>query len=943
MKDMIYKFFLIFIAALSLSFGTSAQIIDLGSVGGLDTREMPTPEADKDETEIMTEESQKQRKEEQRIRKEILDKEASEFGYKGRDDFIIAPEPKRQKETLSYFAYDYFLDAPSTFASDNVTIPPDYVLGPDDEVILSLFGNTNRVYQETISREGQLFFPEIGPISVAGLNYQELKQTLQDLVSKSLLGTQVSVTLGELKSMNIFVLGEANEPGMYTVSSLSTLTNAILSSGGMKSTGTLRNISVKRDGENIAEFDFYDLLLKGDITKDIRLMAGDVIFIPPVTKRIGISGEVERPGIYELKDHETAADLIKFAGTLKPKANLNYIEKESIDTSGNGYSLSIIDSAQSSFNKVKLNNGDILNIYPVINRMTNAILLSGHTQRPGFYPLKPRMRLRDLVGSQEELLPMTDTSYVLLKRKNKITGQHNFIQADLNKIYMNSSAINSNNVELQEGDEIILFPVFLTTDLVETKLLEYQRDAGSSRQGLVHATKSLEDTKIIRENSVGGLDGAVARENITETQFYEYNVNGYCNLSKEYLEGILQKQRNIELTDSVGVPVSAIKKTELEDIEDIDGLIGASQDLTNLTDLTQYCRRQILDPIIDLIRKEARNDNKALFLTINGNVNFPGIYPFAQDMSLTQAFNASGGTLNTAFIEEVEITSKEAIGKELITATRVVSGVNINAQETIMLQPKDIITIKKLPDQSRTVRIEGEVFFPGYYPLSPGETIQSLVKRAGGHTSKASLKASVFQRESVKKLELKRLKKLQSEATRAILVSQQNQTLGNEESLDLNTLEMILNQQFNEEELIGRVVVDLEGILTGQAEDIILEDGDYLAIPVDQQVVSVFGEVFVPNTHIFQDNLTLQDYIDLSGGITDLADFDKAYIIKADGSIRPHSKQSGFFKSQRRVIEPGDSIVLPIQVDTFSTLKATTEISQIIYQMAIATAAIDRL
>ena len=252
------------------------------------------------------------------------------FGFKG-NGFLVGPESKPKNAKLKNFGYDYFSEMPTAYAPvTDIPIPLDYILGPGDEIKLILFGNVNKKYTLNVNRDGEIFLPELGPLSVAGLTFSDLKKTTQQIVDNQLIGTQVNLTLGTLRSINIFILGSAMQPGMYTVSSLSTLTNAIFLSGGIKNNGSLRNIQLKRSGNVITNYDFYDLLLNGDTSKDLRLMSGDVIFIPPAIKKVGIRGAVERPAIYELVNDETAEDLIKYAGTLKANASLNSIEIERI-------------------------------------------------------------------------------------------------------------------------------------------------------------------------------------------------------------------------------------------------------------------------------------------------------------------------------------------------------------------------------------------------------------------------------------------------------------------------------------------------------------------------------------------------------------------------------------------------------------------------------------
>ncbi|SVE63433.1 uncharacterized protein METZ01_LOCUS516287, partial [marine metagenome] len=225
------------------------------------------------------------------------------------------------------------------------------------------------------------------------------------------LNTESSVTLGELRSIGIFVLGEASQPGLFLVSGLSTLTNAIFVSGGVNTTGSLRNIQLKRNGEVVSTFDFYDLLLKGDTRDDSRLIQGDVVFIPPIGKTVGASGEIGRPGIYELKDNETLRDLIEFAGNLKPKADVFSADLQRVDPSVNGFSLIPVDFNKSSMDSFQLNNGDVLRVHSVVDNLKNAVLISGHAKQPGFFPWNEGMQIGDIVRSTDDLLTMTDLNY----------------------------------------------------------------------------------------------------------------------------------------------------------------------------------------------------------------------------------------------------------------------------------------------------------------------------------------------------------------------------------------------------------------------------------------------------------------------------------------------------------------------------------------------------
>ncbi len=223
---------------------------------------------------------------------------------------------------LKPFGYDLFEGVPSTFAPvSDVPVPPDYVVGPGDTLDIQLYGNEPASYQLGVGRDGRINFPKLGPIMVSGMSFDAARSLISRRVAQQLIGTRVSVTMGDLRSIRVFVLGEANKPGSYTVSGLSTMTNALFASGGVKKIGSLRNIELKRDGRLVTVLDLYDLLLHGDTSGDRQLLPGDVIFIPPIGRTVAIDGAVRRPAIYELKSEQTIAQLIDIAGGLLPDAD----------------------------------------------------------------------------------------------------------------------------------------------------------------------------------------------------------------------------------------------------------------------------------------------------------------------------------------------------------------------------------------------------------------------------------------------------------------------------------------------------------------------------------------------------------------------------------------------------------------------------------------------
>ena len=203
---------------------------------------------------------------------------------------------------LPIFGADLFNTTPSTFAPvDNIPVTPDYVIGPGDELRLQIWGQVNQRGSFVVDRTGSIALPEVGTIHVAGLQFSQLSDFLKSQLGRVYRNFDLNVNLGQLRSIQVFVVGQGRQPGSYTIGSLSTLLNALFASGGPLPQGSLRDIQVKRDARDNTHFDLYDLLLHGDKTKDVRLESGDVIFIPDVGPQVAVLGSVTTPGIYELR------------------------------------------------------------------------------------------------------------------------------------------------------------------------------------------------------------------------------------------------------------------------------------------------------------------------------------------------------------------------------------------------------------------------------------------------------------------------------------------------------------------------------------------------------------------------------------------------------------------------------------------------------------------
>ena len=304
---------------------------------------------------------------------------------------------------LPLFGQSLFEQTPSTFAPmDQVQVPNDYIIGPGDELQIRIWGQLEADLRTIVDRSGQIYIPRVGQISVAGVHYGELESYLKSTISKIFRNFNLSATVGRLRTIQVLVVGNARYPGTYTISSLSTLVNAIFTAGGPTGQGSMRHIQVRRDGLSVADFDFYDLLTKGDKTKDVRLQPGDVLYIAPVGPLVAISGSVNDPAIYELKDKTTLGDLIQYSGGMSSLADIGKITIERVVDHQSRKTLEF--PFDESSRDLPLQDGDIVRVLSIVPSFQDTVTLRGNVANPGRYPWKPGMRIRDLLRSPEALL-----------------------------------------------------------------------------------------------------------------------------------------------------------------------------------------------------------------------------------------------------------------------------------------------------------------------------------------------------------------------------------------------------------------------------------------------------------------------------------------------------------------------------------------------------------
>ncbi len=325
---------------------------------------------------------------------------------------ITTPEPLTEfqrfvaattGQVLPIYGANLFRNIPSTFAPlDMSPVPSDYVIGPDDELRIRTWGQVNFQSNLRVDRSGDIYLPQVGPVHVAGLHSSELDGHLRSAVGRVYKNFDLTADVGQIRAIQVYLSGQARQPGMYTISSLSTLVDAIFATGGPSVQGSMRAIEVRRDGATLTTFDLYDLLVRGDKSKDVKLASGDVIYIPPVGAQAAMTGSVRHPSIYELKPNETLKELVDDAGGASAVADESRISIERIDAHKDRQAMEVAYDPTGL--ATQLADGDLVRVYAMVPQYQKTVTLRGNLANPGRFAWHEGMHLSELIPDRESLL-----------------------------------------------------------------------------------------------------------------------------------------------------------------------------------------------------------------------------------------------------------------------------------------------------------------------------------------------------------------------------------------------------------------------------------------------------------------------------------------------------------------------------------------------------------
>ncbi len=759
-------------------------------------------------------------------------------------------------QPIQIYGRQLFRGVPSTFAPlDQTPVTPDYVIGPGDELLIRVWGQVVFNDRLTVDRSGAIYIPKVGSIHVSGIPFSGLDKQLRTEIGRVYRNFDLNVNLGQLRSIQVFIVGQARHPGSYTLSSLSSLVNALFASGGPSVQGSMRKIQLKRGGKVISDFDLYDLLLRGDKSQDPQLLPGDVIFIPPVGPQVAMAGAVRNPAIYELRGETTLEQVIELAGGLSSVASDARVSLERIEEHRFREAMQVTMDAAGKATRVR--DGDVLRVFSITPRFEKTVTLRGNLANPGRFAWHEGIKLSDIIPDRESLL----TNNYWRNRNQLGLPDRMFFEP------------------LPVRRPMQTFPPPLRTD-----------------QGV---------------NQPSGTGNTI-------NPYPNTNPNPIDpNMDPRYVDQMQQQQQQQQgLAPGVASEMSTQR----------NGRVTAEQEASGGSIASQQSR-------------------------------------------ITTGNSLASSTANkiTVTLPAPEIDWSYAVIERLDTATLKTSLVPFrlgalvmdhDASQDLVLQAGDVVTIFSqadirvpLEEQTKFVKLEGEIASAGTYSVKKGENLRQLIQRAGGFTQNAYLFGSEFNRESTRVLQQQRL----DEYVNSLAIDLQREGTGKISSAatpaDAAAISGVMEGQ---KEMIarlrliratGRIVIEInpDAKALDSIPEISLEDGDSFTVPSVPASVNVVGAVYDQNSFLFTPGRRVEDYLKLSGGPKRNADDSHAFVIRADGSVFSREIANARFNSknfQHSQLNPGDTIVVPEKLFKPAIMRGFIEWSQVFSQLALGAATI---
>ncbi len=790
-------------------------------------------------------------------------------------------------KVLPIYGLNLFANVPSTFAPvDRIPVTPEYQIGPGDELLIRMWGQVTLDGHFTVDRSGNVYIPQVGAVQVAGVPFAKLTDFLRSHIGRTFRNFDLNVNIGQLRSIQIFIVGDAKRPGSYTVSSLSSLVNALFASGGPAPTGSLRAIQVKRGGNTVTTFDLYDLLLHGDKSKDVPLQSGDVIYIPPVGPMVAMAGSVSTPALYELRGETTVRDALALAGGLSTLAQREQVRVERIQHHD---ARSILDIKMDEAGMAtSVSDGDILEVTPIIDRFKDVVTLRGNVADPRRFAWFPGMRVRDLIPEKEALLtrdywqqrnqlglPVLDsTPEVRRYAPDSPVTQINGTGVGPSKLTAEQGLVNAQGLYTTPDSDGNVYGRNAPANGVRPPLTALNDANGTNTASLGNSLQN--QNSLANSNNPGDLSsdgsGRATRAGTLSLQGLNTDQNGNNAAAATVSAAVTGAAQRFPAKNAV-----------ILSAPEVDWAYSVIQRL-NKSDLTSQLLPFNLGKVVlegdnsenlelqpgDVITVFSKADirvpqsQQTKYVRLEGEFTAAGTYSVKPGETLRQLVTRVGGLTSNAYLYGSQFTRE---------STRVLQ------QQRLSDYANDLDRRIKLAQANSANNA-----------LNPQDSIADIAA-------------------------------LQNARTVAARLHQLNAT--------------------------GRIVLTVQPDSKSAADipDLPLEDGDAFVVPQVPSNVDVFGSVYTQNSFLYNPHLRAGDYLREAGGGTRTADIKRAYIVRADGSIMSRQYSSSLFTGNfaSTHLYPGDAVIVPEQVDRRPALRNLVDIATIIGQFGLGIAAINVL
>ncbi len=719
---------------------------------------------------------------------------------------------------------------------------------------------------------------------VAGEQFAEVKELLTNYLSSSYKNSKVVVNLDAFSNAQVTVAGFVNAPGIYNTTSVSSVKDILIEAKGVGEVGSVRNIYVKRDGQVIANIDYYHLLSNGLSHGDLVLKPNDTIFVPRAHGLVTIEGAVYKEAIYEIEAGESLAHILKFAGGLKPEADGYSIQVKRYSHNAQIQNLTLSMREARNF---RVQDGDEIYVDGLNATNDNYVLITGNVVREGKREIRPRgMKLSTLLHNEMRggklnsfFLENTRFDYAMVKRVDAD------LQVKVMQINLQAILDGQSDFRLHNRDELYIF------NALDTGTAPYVTIAGKS---------------LIKPGKYIYHDGMTISDLINQAGVKSpYDKHKVKLVSKQDEQGE-SSVIMIDVENDPEHPLHALDAVTLFALSDTHPLQTAS---------------------------------------INGEVIKPGNYVVSQGMTLMDFIESAGGLSQKAYPKEIEVIRYHIEDGERVKR---IFNVTPKEAPSFLVQQYDDIHVKRIPywNDRKTVTLTGEVKFPGTYVIHSGEKLSSVIQRAGGFTQEAFLYGAIFTRESIKRIQKESLQKgLARLKEQVILINVRNSSDRRKQPADITGIVAAVDSLVAAAKKIepqGRITINLDNDLYAfedSSSNLVLKDGDKLKIPSFNDTIVVNGEVMLPTALTYEGD-NIKDYIDRSGGLTHLADAEHIYVIHANGEAQKASLGSFLFSSNDVKIKRGDVIMVPKEyyLDT-KGMDLTKDLADIFYKLSLTIAA----